>query len=152
MPAARPVKVAVVPVPFNVVDPTDSRMVHVPVAGRPLNATLPVEVEQVGCVTVPTTGAFGVTVNPLLVPVSDPPVRVAVMVLSVPELVTDTDTTLTPLTKAVVTAGVMEPALVDRSAVPVKLVTVLLLASWAVMVISNEVPGTRVPEIVPILK
>ncbi len=112
-----------------VVEPTDSRTVQVPAAGKPLNATLPVEVEQVGCVRVPTTGAIGVTVNPLLVPVSDPPVLVAVIVLSVPELVTDTDTVITPFTKAGVTAGVMVPAVVDRSAVPVNPVTVLLLTS-----------------------
>ena len=33
--------------------------VHVPAAGKPLRATLPVDTEQVACVTVPTTGAEG---------------------------------------------------------------------------------------------
>ena len=33
--------------------------VHVPVAGKPLRATLPVETEQVAWVIVPTTGAEG---------------------------------------------------------------------------------------------
>jgi hypothetical protein len=33
--------------------------VHVPVAGRPLKATLPVEVKQVGFVIAPITGAVG---------------------------------------------------------------------------------------------
>ena len=35
--------------------------VHVPVAGSPLNTTLPVETAQVGWVIVPTVGAAGVT-------------------------------------------------------------------------------------------
>ena len=35
-------------------------IVHVPVAGNPLNTTLPVETKQVGCVIVPTVGAVGV--------------------------------------------------------------------------------------------
>ena len=30
-------------------------------AGNPLNSTLPVDTEQVGCVMVPTTGVIGVT-------------------------------------------------------------------------------------------
>jgi hypothetical protein len=34
--------------------------VQVPVAGRPLNTTLPVAEAQVGCVMVPTVGAVGV--------------------------------------------------------------------------------------------
>ena len=35
--------------------------VQVPLEGRPLIATLPVDTEQVGCVMVPTMGAVGVT-------------------------------------------------------------------------------------------
>jgi hypothetical protein len=34
-------------------------IVHVPVAGKPLNATLPVPTLQVGWVIVPTVGAIG---------------------------------------------------------------------------------------------
>jgi hypothetical protein len=34
--------------------------VHVPAAGKPLNVTLPVATEHVGCVIVPTTGGVGV--------------------------------------------------------------------------------------------
>ncbi len=60
MPAAKPLKLAVVPVPVIVVDPTDSVTVHVPAAGSPLKATLPVDTAQVGCVTTPATGALGV--------------------------------------------------------------------------------------------
>ena len=46
--ADSPLKIPVVPVPLIVVDPTDSVTVHVPVAGNPLKATLPAEVEQSG--------------------------------------------------------------------------------------------------------
>ena len=53
-------KVAVVPVPVIVVEPTDSVTVQVPAAGNPLKATLPVALAQVGCVIVPIVGAFGV--------------------------------------------------------------------------------------------
>ena len=35
-------------------------MIQLP-EGKPLNITLPVAVEQVGCVMVPTIGAYGVT-------------------------------------------------------------------------------------------
>ena len=58
-PDANVLKVAVVPVPV-IVEPEDSETVHVPVAGKSLNATLPVETEQVGCVIAPTVGADGV--------------------------------------------------------------------------------------------
>jgi hypothetical protein len=58
--ADSPLKMPVVPVPLIVVDPTDSVTVHVPVAGNPLKATLPVAVEQVGWVIAPITGAIGV--------------------------------------------------------------------------------------------
>ena len=46
-PAANVLNVAVVPVPV-IVEPDDSETVHVPVAGKLLKATLPVDVEQVG--------------------------------------------------------------------------------------------------------
>ena len=48
-----------VPVPVVVVPPGVLVNVHVPVEGKPLNTTLPVAKEQVGCVIVPTTGAEG---------------------------------------------------------------------------------------------
>ena len=46
--AAKPVKFAVVPVPVMVAPPGEAVTVHVPGVGNPLNATLPVETEQVG--------------------------------------------------------------------------------------------------------
>jgi hypothetical protein len=58
--AARPVIVPVVPVPVAVTPPGAAVTVHVPDAGSPLKSTLPVGVEQVGCVIVPTNGAVGV--------------------------------------------------------------------------------------------
>jgi hypothetical protein len=59
VPAGRPVTVYVVPVPEISVPPVFRLRVHVPVAGKPLRATLPVETEQVAWVIVPTTGAEG---------------------------------------------------------------------------------------------
>ena len=53
---ASPVSVVVVPVPVT----PPGFIVHVPVAGNPDNATLPVAVAQVGWVMVPTTGVLGV--------------------------------------------------------------------------------------------
>ena len=50
-----------VPDPVIVVTPGVLVSVHVPVAGKPLNTTLPVGTEHVGCVIVPTAGAVGVT-------------------------------------------------------------------------------------------
>jgi hypothetical protein len=60
-----PVMVKLVPVPLYVVPPGVLVIVQLPVAGRPLNTTLPVGVVQVGCAIVPTTGAVGLalTVN-----------------------------------------------------------------------------------------
>jgi hypothetical protein len=49
----------VVLVPVIVVDPTDSVIVHVPTAGKPLNATLPVATTHVGWVITPITGDIG---------------------------------------------------------------------------------------------
>ena len=60
MPSARPEIVELVPVPVVVAPPGVRVNVHVPVAGKLFNATLPVDTEHVGCVIVPTTGAAGV--------------------------------------------------------------------------------------------
>lgn len=49
------------PDPVVVTVPGSLVSVHVPVAGSPLNATLPVATVHVGDVIVPTTGAEGVT-------------------------------------------------------------------------------------------
>ena len=49
-------RVVVAPVPVIAM----GLMVHVPVAGRPLNTTLPVvDIHEEGCVIVPTIGAVG---------------------------------------------------------------------------------------------
>ncbi len=50
-----------VPVPVLVVPPGILVKVQVPEAGSPLRITVPVDIPQVGCVMVPTTGALGVT-------------------------------------------------------------------------------------------
>ena len=52
--------VVLVPEPVVVVPPGDLVKVHVPVAGKLFKTTLPVATVQVGCVTVPRVGAFGV--------------------------------------------------------------------------------------------
>jgi hypothetical protein len=49
-----------VPVPVVVVPPGVLVKVQFPVAGKPLNTTLPVATEQVGWVIAPTVGAVGV--------------------------------------------------------------------------------------------
>ena len=54
-----PDTVVLVPDPVLVIDPGEAVMVHVPVEGSLLNATLPVGTAQVGCIMVPTLGAFG---------------------------------------------------------------------------------------------
>jgi hypothetical protein len=48
-----------------VVEPTDSVTVQVPVAGKPVKATLPVPTEHVVWVIAPTVGAIGteLTIN-----------------------------------------------------------------------------------------
>ncbi len=51
----------VVPVPVIVVEPKLSVTVHVPLPGKPLKATLPVDKAHVGWVIVPNTGADGVS-------------------------------------------------------------------------------------------
>jgi hypothetical protein len=48
------------PVPVFVDPPGEAVTVHEPEAGRLLRSTLPVEVEQVGWVIVPTDGTLGV--------------------------------------------------------------------------------------------
>ena len=58
-PADRPEIVPVVPVLVNVPDGLPLT-VHVPEEGKPLSATEPVGVAQVGCVTVPRIGVDGV--------------------------------------------------------------------------------------------
>jgi hypothetical protein len=58
-PGARPVMVVVVPVPVVIAPPGLLVIVHVPVAGKPFNTTLPVATEQVGCVIDPIVGAPG---------------------------------------------------------------------------------------------
>jgi hypothetical protein len=55
-----------------VVDPPGEAVtVQDPEPGRSLNATLPVEVEHVGCVMVPTVGADGVTGAEFMVALED---------------------------------------------------------------------------------
>jgi hypothetical protein len=49
-----------IPVPMNVIPPGVRVNVHVPVAGKPFNTTLPVETVHEGCVIVPMEGALGV--------------------------------------------------------------------------------------------
>jgi hypothetical protein len=51
--------VVLVPVPVVVVPPGVLVNVHVPVAGKPFNTTLPVDRAHVGCVIVPIVGAVG---------------------------------------------------------------------------------------------
>ena len=55
------------PVPVIVEPPGLAVTVQVPLAGKPLKATLPVAVLHVGCVIVPTIGAVGVTGCALIV-------------------------------------------------------------------------------------
>lgn len=61
VPALIPVTVRVDPVPVTLKLPGKRVRVHVPEAGRPLSATLPVESAQVGRVMAPITGAPGVS-------------------------------------------------------------------------------------------
>jgi hypothetical protein len=67
IPAAKPAIVVLIPVPV-VVTPSGLRVkVHVPVLGKPFNATLPVRTVHVGCVIVPTKGVLGVVPPVLLI-------------------------------------------------------------------------------------
>ena len=52
--------VVLIPVPVVVTIPGRRVNVHIPVAGKLLNITLPVNTAHVGCVIVPTTGEPGV--------------------------------------------------------------------------------------------
>ena len=72
VPVVIPLNTAVVPLPVMVA-PVEIVTVHDPVSGSPLNATLPVEVAQVGCVIVPMTGAIGAegSVKDALTPVAE---------------------------------------------------------------------------------
>jgi hypothetical protein len=76
VPAEMPLSVVEVPVP---VMPPGLR-VQVPDAGKPDNTTLPVPMVQVGCVTVPMTGAPGVGGCRLIVTCDE---ALAVQVMSV---------------------------------------------------------------------
>jgi hypothetical protein len=71
VPAARPDKVVLTPLPVVVIFPGLRVSVHVPLDGRALNITLPVATAQVGCVIVPTTGAFGVSGCALIITFDD---------------------------------------------------------------------------------
>ena len=57
--AAKPLNVTVGPVPIRVVPPGSAVTVQLPVEGNPLNSTLPVAKEQVGCVMVTISGVGG---------------------------------------------------------------------------------------------
>jgi hypothetical protein len=59
VPEGTPVSVVVEPVPNDVTASGFLVNVHVPEAGKPLNDTLPVATEQVGCTSDPITGAVG---------------------------------------------------------------------------------------------
>jgi len=59
VPAASPDTEVPVPEPFVWLPPGVLVIVHVPEDGSPLNATVPVDSTQVGCVIVPITGADG---------------------------------------------------------------------------------------------
>ena len=71
VPGGMATTVRVVPVPLIVTLPGIRVRVHVPVAGRPLRATLPVDRAHVGWVMVPTTGAAGVSGCALITTLDD---------------------------------------------------------------------------------
>jgi hypothetical protein len=71
VPAGIPEIVVLVPVPVEVIAPGDLVKVQVPVAGNPLNSTLPVGIAQVGCVMVPITGAVGAVGTALITTLAD---------------------------------------------------------------------------------
>jgi hypothetical protein len=60
VPDGMPAIFELVPIPVVVIPPGVLVKVHVPEGGKPLRTTLPVATEQVGWVTVPTTGIAGV--------------------------------------------------------------------------------------------
>jgi hypothetical protein len=51
--------IVLVPVPVVVAPPGVLVNVQVPVAGKPFNTTLPVDITHVGCIMVPAIGAEG---------------------------------------------------------------------------------------------
>ena len=67
VPEDKPDTVVPAPVPVLVTDPGLRVSIHVPIDGKPLNATLPVANAQLGCVIVPTTGVLGVNGCELIV-------------------------------------------------------------------------------------
>ena len=71
VPDTIPVIVELVPVPVVVAPPGAMVNVHVPVAGKPFNTTLPVETVQVGRVMVPTVGAVGTEGGTLITTLAD---------------------------------------------------------------------------------
>lgn len=60
-----------VPVPVLVTPPGFLVTVHVPLSGRPVSTTLPVETAHVGWVIVPKTGGVGVGGSPLITTLAD---------------------------------------------------------------------------------
>ena len=60
-----------VPVPVLVTPPGFRVTVHVPEEGNPESATLPVDIAQVGCVIVPTTGGVGINGCSLITTITD---------------------------------------------------------------------------------
>ena len=59
VPADNPGTVVFVPVPVVFIAPGILVNVQIPVAGKPVNSTLPVATAQVGCVMVPIAGVAG---------------------------------------------------------------------------------------------
>jgi hypothetical protein len=106
-PGGRPEMEIVVPLPEVVTLPGLRVNVQVPVAGNPLNATLPVATEHVGWVIVPTTGAAGVC--KIVTEVA------AVVIPQPPEAAIEY---LTEYVPAVLVAGVIVPVegLIDKPA------------------------------------
>ncbi len=96
------------------------------------------------------TGLLRVKV--LDVPVSVPPVLVAVIVRSVPAPESVTDSVRTPLTKDPEVVGDIDVAFVERTTVPVNDVKVLSFTSFAVIVILKGVPAVCGEVIVEIVK
>ena len=90
--------VVVVPVP-DFVDPPVAVTVHVPVAGNPLNSTLPVATLHVGWVIVPTVGAAGTALTvTFLVTLEVQPFSVNVYVITdVPAATEDIIPVLAPM-------------------------------------------------------
>src|SRR6266850_7748546 len=120
-----------------------------------VNGALAVSADGVPVLPVPVPGAAvspgtrscslvngpGFTSKPLLVPVSLPPVRVAVIVLLVPASATVTLWVRKPTENTPDVDGLIVPAVVLRLTVLVKLVTVLLFWSCAAITILKDVPA-----------